>query len=94
MKRLAAMQDCPLFCTCAVTAVRTQASRSADGNTMNGSDSAELEDALLQGVTGGCRDGHAGALAAGDRDGGDAGVVDEVGDVLGLDEEVGENAFW
>ena len=31
MNRLAAMHDCPLFCTRAVTAVRTHASRSAEG---------------------------------------------------------------
>ena len=38
MKRLAAMHDCPLFCTRAVTAVRTVDSMSADGRTMNGSE--------------------------------------------------------
>ncbi|GAA3075225.1 hypothetical protein GCM10020000_70420 [Streptomyces olivoverticillatus] len=37
MKRLAAMQDCPLFCTRAVTAVLTARSRSADGITTYGS---------------------------------------------------------
>ena len=38
MNRLAAMHDCPLFCTRALTAVRTQVSRSAEGSTMNGSE--------------------------------------------------------
>ena len=38
MNRLAAMHDWPLFCTRAVTAVRTAASRSADGSTMKGSE--------------------------------------------------------
>ena len=38
MKRLAAMHDWPLFCTRAVTAVRTATSRSAEGSTMNGSE--------------------------------------------------------
>ena len=38
MKRLAAMQDWPLFCTRAVTAVRTAASRSAEASTMKGSE--------------------------------------------------------
>jgi len=37
MNRLAAMQDWPLFCTRAVTAVLTASSRSTDGITMNGS---------------------------------------------------------
>lgn len=37
MNRLAAMQDWPLFCTRAVTAVLTASSRSAEGITMNGS---------------------------------------------------------
>ncbi len=38
MKRLAAMHDWPLFCTRALTAVCTVASRSAEGSTMNGSE--------------------------------------------------------
>jgi len=38
MNRLAAMHDCPLFCTRAATAMRTTASRSADSSTMKGSE--------------------------------------------------------
>lgn len=37
MNRFAAMQDWPLFCTRAVTAVLAASSRSAEGITMNGS---------------------------------------------------------
>src|SRR5271156_1526777 len=37
MNRFAAIQDWPLFCTRAVTAVLTASSRSTDGITMNGS---------------------------------------------------------
>ncbi len=38
-------------------------------------------------------DRHAGPLAPGQRDGGDARVLDDLGDVLGLDEQVGEDAL-
>src|ERR1700743_3459781 len=37
MNRFAAIQDCPLFCTRALTAVLTASSRSTEGITMNGS---------------------------------------------------------
>ena len=91
MNRLAAMHDCPLFCTRAVTAVRTHASRSAEGKHDEGVRAAELEHALLQRVPGGRGHRHAGALAPRQRDRGHPRVGDDLRHVLGLDEEVGEH---
>ena len=51
---------------------------------------SELEDALLQGVPGRRRHGHTGLLAPGEGDGSNPRVLDECGDVLALDEEIGE----
>ena len=47
MKRLAAMQDCPLLSRREVTPVDTAAARSADSSTMNGSDPPSSSTLLL-----------------------------------------------
>ena len=62
------------------------------GKDDEGVGAAELEDGLLDEPAGLCGDGAAGGLGAGDGDGGDAGVGEEVFDLARLDEQGLEDA--
>ena len=77
MKRLAAMQDCPLLIMRAFTAVATALSRSALGITMNGSLPPSSSTVFLMCLPGCAATCAARGLAAGERDGRDARVVDD-----------------
>ena len=87
MKRLAEMQDCPLFWVRDVVATWAALARSAEGITTNASRAAELEHDLLEGLAGGASHGDARALAAGQRGGGDPGVTDDRVHLAAADEQ-------
>ena len=77
MKRLAAMQDWPLLIVRALTAVRTAASRSALGITMNGSLPPSSSTVFLITLPAALRDVAAGAVAAGERHRRDPRILDD-----------------
>ena len=92
MKRLAAMQLCPLFCTRAVTAVCAAFSRSADGMTTNGIAAAELEHDRLELLPRDPSDRTAGGRAPGERRGAHARIAQDALDRRRADQQRLERA--